>query len=109
MSTSYRIMRIIVLFDLPVMTPKERRAANQFRHFLIGDGFDMLQYSIYARICANSDIKDKHIQRVRREAPSEGSVRILSVTENQFTNMDILVGEKTSEERNLSAKQLAIF
>ena len=52
---SYKIMRVVVLFDLPTNTKGERRAATQFRKFLLDDGFNMLQYSVYTRLCPNRD------------------------------------------------------
>lgn len=106
---TYRIMRLVVLFDLPTMSAKERKAAARFRNFLLSDGYDMLQYSVYSRICSNHDVYQKHLQRVKREAPDDGSVRIVAITENQFTNMHVVVGEKTAAERKLPAKQLAFF
>ena len=36
---SYRYMRIIVMFDLPVVTASDRRAYTQFRKYLIKNGF----------------------------------------------------------------------
>ena len=106
---SYKIMRVVVLFDLPTNTRQERRAATQFRKFLLDDGFDMLQYSVYTRLCPNRDGAEKHMLRVQRNTPEVGSVRVLYLTENQFTNMRILVGEKTVQETALPTKQLAFF
>lgn len=106
---SYKIMRVVALFDLPTGTKAERRAATQFRKFLLDDGFDMLQYSVYTRICANRDAAEKHTLRVKRNAPSVGSVRVLYLTEHQFTNMHIIVGEKSIQERAVSTSQLAFF
>ena len=34
--SGYRIMWMLVMFDLPVVTAPERLAANQFRHSLLG-------------------------------------------------------------------------
>lgn len=102
-------MRLIVLFDLPTTSAKERKAAAKFRNFLLSDGFTMLQFSVYSRICANYDIYQKHLQRVERHAPQDGSVRIVAITEHQFTNMHVVAGEKTTAERRLPAKQLAFF
>ncbi len=106
---SYKIMRVVVLFDLPTNTKEERRAATQFRNFLLDDGFDMLQYSVYSRICPNRDNAERHLQRVKRNAPESGSVRLLHLTEQQFANMVIIVGEKTVQEVSLPSKQLAFF
>lgn len=102
-------MRVAVLFDLPTNTKAERRAATQFRKFLLDDGFTMLQYSVYTRLCPNRDTAEKHMQRVKRNTPEAGSVRLLYLTEHQFTHMLILVGEKTVQERAAPSQQLVFF
>ena len=45
-----RYMRLMVFFDLPTVTKTERRAYTLFRRFLLNDGFDMIQFSVYGRI-----------------------------------------------------------
>lgn len=50
-----RLMRILVMFDLPVKTKAQRRSAAQFRKFLVEDGYHMVQYSVYARVCNGRD------------------------------------------------------
>lgn len=102
-------MRSIVVFDLPVKTKKERRLATQFRKALLDDGFEMLQYSVYTRICQNRDNANVHLNRVKRFAPSSGSIRMLIVTENQYSEMAVITGEKNATEMNLSARQLTLF
>lgn len=104
----YRFMRVVVLFDLPTSTKAERSAAARFRMFLLDDGFDMLQYSVYSRICPDRDNANTHLLRVKRNAPNTGSVRLLMVTENQFANMAIVVGERKVQEK-VPVKQLAFF
>lgn len=103
---SYKIMRVAVFFDLPTNTKAERRAATQF---LLDDGFDMLQYSVYTRLCPNRDVAEKHMMRVKRHAPDSGSVRLLYLTEHQFTHMYVIVGEKTTQEKAIPVGQLAFF
>ena len=44
---SYRYMRVIVFFDLPVDTLEHKRAYRKFRKFLIEKGFLMMQESVY--------------------------------------------------------------
>lgn len=46
-------MRLLIMFDLPVETSKERREYRQFRKRLINEGFLMIQYSVYVRVCVN--------------------------------------------------------
>lgn len=106
---SYKLMRVAVFFDLPTGTKAERRAATQFRKFLLDDGFDMLQYSVYTRLCPNRDVAEKHLKRVQQNAPDVGSVRLLMITEHQYTNMHIIVGEKTVQERRRSPQQMVFF
>ena len=106
---SYKIMRVVVLFDLPTNTKGERRAATQFRKYLLDDGFDMLQYSVYTRLCPNRDSAEKHRLRVKRHTPEVGSVRALYLTEHQFANMYVLVGERSTQETAVSTGQLAFF
>lgn len=106
---SYRIMRVVVLFDLPTTTRQDRKAATQFRKFLLDDGFNMLQYSVYTRLCPNRDRAEKHMLRVKKNSPECGSVRVLYLTEHQFANMHIIVGEKTIQESSLPTQQLAFF
>ena len=51
----YKIMRMICMFDLPVETEVEKRAYRTFRKNLIKEGFVMMQYSVYVRICPNRE------------------------------------------------------
>ena len=68
-----RFMRIMVFFDLPVQTKAQRRAATQFRNFLLKDGYHMVQYSVYARICNGLDSVETHRVRVLQHVPSHGA------------------------------------
>ena len=102
-------MRIIVLFDLPVTTKAKMRVANQFRQFLLKDGYQMLQLSIYTRIIKGRDALEKHHKRLVAHLPEEGSIRCLSITEKQFASMEILVGEKKPQEKKVNSNQLLLF
>ncbi len=99
-----RFVWLFVFFDLPVGTKAERRAANRFRHFLKDDGYMMLQFSVYARVCKGEDGALKHIARVTRNLPSVGSVRALQVTDRQYGRMRLLLGEARPTEKAGSAQ-----
>ena len=103
-----KFMWLFVLFDLPTKTKKERQKYTHFRTFLLKDGFTMMQYSVYARICKGDDSIDTHKKRVREKIPSRGHVRMISITDLQYAKMEILVGEK-SEEEKLEKRQLLLF
>ena len=104
-----RFMRSIVIFDLPVKTKKERRLATQFRKALLDDGFEMLQFSVYTRICQNRDNADTHLNRIKRVAPGKGSIRFLMITENQYADMKVVTGEKNAQETKVTQEQLSFF
>lgn len=97
-------MRVIVLFDLPVASKKDRKDYAKFRKFLINDGYDMLQFSVYSRITQNHDDAGKHIERLKHNLPPKGSVRVIQVTEKQYNSMLILVGSKTATEDFLTPR-----
>ncbi|MEA4942188.1 MAG: CRISPR-associated endonuclease Cas2 [Oscillibacter sp.] len=86
-------MRILVMFDLPVKAKAQRRVATQFRNFLIKDGYHMVQFSVYARVCNGTDSIEAHRRRLLLALPPKGSVRMLVVTEKQYGAIEILVGK----------------
>lgn len=104
-----KFMRILIFFDLPVKTKKERREATQFRNFLLNDGYHMIQYSVYARVCNGVDAVEKHRSRVKRNLPDNGSVRLLVITEKQYEAIDILLGQLTEADDTFQCEQLSIF
>lgn len=107
--TTRRFMRLMVFFDLPTVTKADKRAYTVFRRFLLNDGYDMLQFSVYGRILNGADAEQKHMQRLVQNLPPEGSVRVLSVTEKQFASMKLLVGLPLFQEKKVSAQQVLQF
>lgn len=93
-----RYMFLFVFFDLPVGTKVERRQATRFRNYLKGDGFDMLQWSVYSRVCRGQDMVEKHLGRVIKNLPQKGSVRSLQVTDQQYARMKLLLGGAKKHE-----------
>jgi len=103
-----RFVWLFVFFDLPVGTKPQRRDANRFRNFLKDDGFMMLQYSVYARVCRGEDGAMNHVARVTRNLPGKGSVRALQVTDRQYGRMRLLLGEATKSE-SVGARQMVLL
>jgi len=87
--SEYRIMWVLVFFDLPTDTKKERKAYALFRKKLLNDGFTMFQFSIYLRHCPNADNAETHIRRVKNMLPEFGKVGILRITDKQFSDMEL--------------------
>lgn len=80
-------MWMMVLFDLPVLTKKERLDATRFRKFLLDQGFDMCQLSVYLRFCAGKEQAQVHTRRVQSALPPSGKVQIVYFTDKQYENI----------------------
>lgn len=102
-------MRLIVFFDLPVTTREYKRAYVLFRRFLLQDGYDMLQWSVYGRMVNGNDDAEKHQKRLAANLPKEGSIRCLQVSEKQFVAMKLLVGTRSIQEKKVNADQMLLF
>ena len=106
--SQYRVMWVMVFFDLPTDTKKEVKAATEFRKQLMGDGFVMFQYSIYLRHCASAENADVHIKRAKSFLPPKGKVGILRITDKQFAAMELFNSQK-SENLPEEGVQLELF
>lgn len=106
--SEYRVMWVLVLFDLPTETKKERKAAAEFRKKLLNDGFTMFQFSIYLRHCASMKNAEVHIKRVKMSLPEFGEVGIMCITDKQFGSMEIYHNKK-AESASAPGQQLELF
>lgn len=104
-----RFMRILVMFDLPVVAKKERKAATKFRKNLLDEGYVMMQYSVYYRICNGYDMAKKYLRILEKEVPKKGSVRAIVLTEKQFSEMKLLVGDPLPVEEKVNSDNLTVF
>ena len=93
-----RFMRLLVFFDLPTARKEDRKNYARFRKELIRLGFDMVQFSVYCRTAKNSDDARAYTERVRKILPPVGSVRVLQLTEKQYSSMAVMLGEKNPSE-----------
>lgn len=91
---SNRYMRILLMFDLPTITSIDMKEYRRFRKFLIKSGFIMMQESIYTKLVINTPSADLVRQQIRKTIPKEGLVQMITITEKQFQNMELLVGQK---------------
>lgn len=96
--SGYRVMWIFIFFDLPTETRKERKDAATFRKELIKDGFSMFQFSIYIRHCSSKENADVHVRRVKKILPEYGNVGIITITDKQFSTMELFNGKKSVED-----------
>lgn len=101
-------MWVLVFFDLPTETKKDRKASADFRKKLIRDGFTMFQFSIYIRHCASMENASVHIKRVRSFLPEYGQVGIMCITDKQFGNIELFYGKKL-QALETPGQQLEMF
>jgi CRISPR-associated protein Cas2 len=85
--SGYRIMWLVVLFDLPVGTKRERKAATRFRLKLLDLGFEMTQYSVYLRFCAGKEQAEAYERKIEQAMPASGKVHIIAITDKQYENI----------------------
>ena len=57
----------------------------------------MLQESVYCKLALNGTAVNAIIDNVHINKPQEGLVQLLTVTEKQYSKMDIIIGEMKSE------------
>lgn len=66
--------------------------ATRFRNDLIGQGFLMIQFSVYARPCVNFEQLSKHLCVIRKMVPEAGNVRLLYITDEQWAKSVTVIG-----------------
>lgn len=104
----YRVMWILVFFDLPTETSQDRKNYSRFRDKMIDDGFTMFQYSIYVRHCASRENMEVHQKRIRAILPPKGKVVMMNITDKQFGMMEIFDGKKEAPHEKIP-QQLEMF
>src|SRR3984885_2952212 len=105
---AYRIMWVLVFFDLPTETKKDLKVYAKFRKDILADGFQMFQFSIYMRHCSSKENADVHIKRVKSRLPEKGHVGIMCITDKQFGMMEIFYGH-TPATAAAPVQQLEMF
>ncbi|MBS1653291.1 MAG: CRISPR-associated endonuclease Cas2 [Bacteroidetes bacterium] len=101
-------MWVLVFFDLPTETRKDRKIYAKFRKDIMADGFNMFQFSIYLRHCPSRENADVHILRVKKILPAKGHVGIMCITDKQFGMMEIFRGKEIIENPE-TIQQLELF
>lgn len=105
----YNFMRILLFFDLPMVTQKDRKIYSDFRKHLIKNGYIMIQYSVYCKIFNNRDAAINHINMLNKNIPSKGYIRIMLITEKQYNNSIIIIGGRSNQEKVLTTDPFIIL
>ncbi len=106
--SGYKSMWLFAMFDLPVTTKVARREYTRFRTFLLNEGFQRLQFSIYVRYCANEEAANLFRQRIRKRLPPAGNIRLVAVTDRQFGKMEVFLGQNKLKPEG-TPDQLLLF
>jgi CRISPR-associated protein Cas2 len=102
--SKYRMAWVLVFFDLPVGSPDERKAANNFRKDLIHDGYMMVQFSVYARPCGTAERVETQVRRLKAKIPKQGEVRGLMISDAQWGRMIIMRSQQYAEAEKMPAQ-----
>ena len=89
----FRMGWILAMFDLPVMTDQERKAATRFRNDLLDNGYLMIQFSVYARPCVTHEQMEQHVARMKPMIPEAGNVRLMFMTDEQWKKSVTVIGK----------------
>jgi CRISPR-associated protein Cas2 len=106
--SAYRFMWLLVMFDLPVVTKAQRKKATAFRKWLLDEGYEMSQFSVYMRFCAGKEQVERRIRDIGRNLPGTGSIHALAVTDRQFEQMTTFRGRERGRGRK-APEQLDLF
>src|SRR6201994_3110981 len=88
---------LVVAFDLPVVEKEQRKAATDFRQYLLDDGYTMMQFSVYTRACVSFARQETHLERLKKNLPPEGTVRAIYVTRAQWERSHVIQGSPAAE------------
>ena len=106
--SGYQIMWILVTFDLPVETRKQRGAATNFRHYLLDLGFEMSQFSNYIRFCSGKEQFETYVRKIESSLPEWGDIYIFQFTDRQYENI-VRFSDQARKKPRKSPDQLALF
>ena len=106
--SGYRLMWILVMFDLPTDTKPQRKAAGDFRNFLLDEGFERSQFSIYARFINGKEAFESRVRRIERAVPSQGDVQVLTLTDRQYRDI-VHFSDQGRQSKRQNPSQLVLF
>jgi len=101
-------MWVLVMFDLPTDNAEARKRYRLFRESLLDFGYTMLQYSVYSRSTPSEESAKAHARRVKSILPADGQVRVLALTDKQYSRMEVFYGKLRAPTEN-APEQLEFF
>ncbi len=92
-----------------MVTKQDVRTYNAFHKYLIKQGYMMMQFSIYCKLFGNRDAAVQHVQTLKKDLPLKGQIRVMMVTEKQYSKIQLLVGEVSNQESTINADSFIIL
>ncbi len=86
------------MFDLPSHEDYEKKEYRTFHKNLNKNGFLMIQFSIYVKAVNTYSKVAREIEKVKTFAPKKGNIRMFSLTEKQYQDMVLIVGDRNINE-----------
>lgn len=106
--SGYRLMWILVMFDLPTDSRRQRKDAGTFRNFLLDEGFERSQFSVYARFVNGKEAFATRVNRIERQLPPSGDVQILNFTDRQYRDI-VHFSDQGRKATRENPQQLVMF
>lgn len=94
----YRNMRLVLLFDLPSIELYEKKEYNNFKKTLLKNGYYMMQYSVYVKSLNIQTKIQNEVNKIKKSIPINGNIRLIVITEKQYSEMYVLLGKKRDDE-----------
>ena len=101
-------MWILVMFDLPTDTKIQRKDATDFRNFLLDEGFERSQFSVYARFVNGKEAFQTRVNRIERNLPDKGDIQILNFTDRQYRDI-VHFADQGRRPNRKNPEQLVLF
>lgn len=105
----YKQMRLILIYDLPVVEEEDRHIYSKFHRNIMRLGFYMLQYSVYSKVIQNDTSLKQYTYKLQDIIPSKGNIILMKITEKQYQDMLYLRGEKNNFDVLVGGKELVVF
>ena len=109
--SAYRFMWLMIMFDMPTNTKKDRKKYRYLRNKLLKEGYMMMQFSIYIRVFHSYEAALNGKKKLKDFIASntlKGKIRIIMFTDKQFSKMEVIVGTQEKDEKN-APQQLMLF
>lgn len=109
MENSYKQVRVLILYDLPMTEKEDIRIYNKFRKNLINLGCYMIQFSVYVKVLKNDVNYKLFLNKLKKVLPTKGEIRVIKITEKQYEKMLFLSGEQNNHEKKVGNKNVVVF